>query len=326
MNEIAVVTEETTCPLCGGAERDVVHAVSDAVWNKPGTFTLVRCRGCETGYLSPRPSRASIGFFYRDLYDADGLKVEESLQHGWIAGLLNGRRLADLFRRRRPKEGERHLDVGCGTGALVVRVARVTRATSIGTDLDANALTVAERRGKLLPVETHRGTLSEQGFAPGSFATVSMIHFLEHSYEPNTELKLAYELLERGGAIVVEVPSLRSLARRLYRRYWFPHLAPQHVTLFSRASLRSALERAGFADVRVKDCYAPLVWLSSFVLFWHHTLGGRSRFAKSLPMRLFTLLAGILLVPPFLILDPLIALLVALLRHGDHIRATALKP
>lgn len=295
------------------------------MWNKPGTFALVRCLGCESGYLSPRPTANAIAFYYKDLYDGDGLKVEEALQHGSIAGFLNARRMRDLFRRRRPREGERHLDVGCGTGAFLVRIARVTRATAIGVDVDANALAVAERRGARLPVELKRGFLSEQGFPAGSFATISMIHFLEHSYEPNAELARAHALLEPGGAIVVEVPSYRSLARRLYRRFWFPHLAPQHVTLFSRASLAAALERAGFADVRVRDVFAPLVWLSSFVLAWHHTLGGRSRFAKSIPMRLFTLIAALVILPPFLLLDPLIAMCVALARRGDHIRATAIR-
>lgn len=322
---LAPATEEAACPLCGSDARTRMLALSDAVWGRPGEFALSRCGGCGGAYLSPRPPRDSIGFYYRDLYTGDGLRFEEQLQYSGIAGVLNRRRLADLFRRRRPKPGERHLDVGCGVGALVVRVARTTGATSVGVDFDRNAVATLAIRGEGLPVEAHGGTLAEQAFPAGSFATSSMIHFLEHSYDPKGELARAHALLEPGGAIVVEVPSDDSLARRVYGRFWFPHLAPQHVTLFSKKTLVRALEGAGFRDVRVKDAFAPLVWISSFVLAWHHTLGGKSRWAKNIPMRVFTALFALAFVLPLLLLDVLLALTLPLLARGDHIRATAVK-
>ena len=61
--------------------------------------------------------------------------------------------------------------------------------------------------------------------------------------------------------------SIDSLARKFFRRFWLPYLAPQHITLFSRQSLAAALGEAGFEDVRVHDSYAPLVWTISFMIF-----------------------------------------------------------
>jgi ubiquinone/menaquinone biosynthesis C-methylase UbiE len=322
---VAPSPEEAPCTLCGAERRTRLLAVSDAVWGRPGEFSLSRCEACGSAYLSPRPPRDAIGFYYRDLYRGDGLKFEEQLQYSGIASVLNGRRLADLFRRRRPKPGERHLDVGCGVGALVVRIARATGATAAGVDFDPNAVETLARRGEKLPVEGYEGTLAQQSFAEGSFATCSMIHFLEHSYDPKAELALAHRLLADGGAIVVEVPSDDSLARRVFGRYWFPHLAPQHLTLFSKASLVRSLEGAGFRDVRVKDAFAPLVWISSFVLAWHHTLGGKSRWARNFFARLFTLVFALVFVLPMFVLDVVLALLLPLAGRGDHIRATGVK-
>lgn len=239
--------------------------------------------------------------------------------------MLNRRRLADLFRRRRPTPGERHLDVGCGVGALVVRTAQATGATVAGVDFDPNAVATLARHGAGFLVEAHEGMLAQQSFPGGSFATCSMIHFLEHSFDPRAELRLAHSLLEEGGAIVVEVPSDDSLARRVFGRFWFPHLAPQHLTLFSKKTLVRALEEAGFRDVRVKDAFAPLVWISSFVLAWHHTLGGKSRWAKNVLARLFTLLFALAFVVPMLLADVLLAMVLPLIGRGDHIRATAVK-
>lgn len=320
--------EIAACPLCGAWERTPIHALHDAVWGKPGNFGLVRCDGCRLAFLSPRPPREHIGFYYAELYEGDALKFEEALQHGRIAGFLNRRRMAALFARRRPGPGEQHLDVGCGVGGFLLRIVRATGCTGVGVDFDHKAVDAANRRAQEagLPVQVRRGTLSIQDFAPASFATVSMIHFLEHSYVPAAELAHAFEVLEPGGAIVVEVPGDDSLARRVYGPFWFPHLAPQHVALFSRATLARALSDAGFEDVRVRDVFAPLVWLSSFVLWYHATLGGRSRFAKNIAVRAFTLLFAIVAFVPMLLADLLLAATLPWLGRGDHIRATGAKP
>ena len=322
---VAPTTEDAACPLCGGTQRTPIHRVADAVWNRPGEFGLVRCASCAGAFLSPRPPRESIGFYYRDLYRGEGLELEEKLQHSAIARFLNSRRFADLASRHPLASGERHLDVGCGVGAFLLHVSRVTGATGVGVDFDTHAVASATSRAAGHPVEVHAGTLAEQSFEPASFATVSMIHFLEHSYDPLGELRRAHALLAPGGAIVVEVPSDDSLARRVYGRYWFPHLAPQHLTLFSRRTLAKALADAGFTDVRVKDAFAPLVWTSSFVLAWHHNLGGRSRWAKNFFARLFTLLFAIAFFVPIVIADVVLAALLPFLGRGDHIRATAVR-
>ena len=322
------LTEKAACPLCGAADGEPLHALQDAVWARPGTFTFARCRDCEGGFLSERPPRDGIGFYYKDLYADGGLEVEVALQYGSIARFLNRLRLGALFRRRKPAPGERHLDVGCGTGAILLHLARLTGATAVGVDLDANAVAIAAERAAKegLPVEMRRGTLADQAFPAGHFATVSMIHFLEHSYDPAAELALAFAALEPGGAIVIEVPSFGSLARRVYRRWWFPHLAPQHLVTFSRRSLAKTLTAAGFTGVRVRDSFAPFIWIASFVLFWHNTLGGRSRHAKSIPVRLLTLLTTVVVVPPFLVVDLLLSVVLPWLGLGDHTRATAMKP
>jgi ubiquinone/menaquinone biosynthesis C-methylase UbiE len=313
------------CPLCGGPKATRQYDVHDAIWGKPGVFGFVRCDGCGLGYLSPRPPRASIGFYYKDLYEGKGLEFEEKLQGGGIAAFLNRYRLADLQSRRPLARGDRHLDVGCGVGGFIVRAAGWTDATFVGVDFDPLAVDSARRRGAGLAIEVFGGTLADQEFAPGSFATASMIHFLEHSYDPLAELALTHRLLAPGGAIVVEVPSFTSLARRLCHTWWLPHLAPQHVTLFSRATLTRALEKSGFRDVRVHDSWAPFVWISCVVLWWHEHLGGRSRWAKNILARLFTLIVMIVLLLPMLAADQILALFLPRLGLGEHIRATAMR-
>src|SRR6185503_9225312 len=64
------------------------------------------------------------------------------------------------------------------------------------------------------------------------------------------------ELAERarpGGHVVVEVPNLDSVARAASGGKWV-HLRPlEHLTQFTPATLRSALERAGLEPVLVRS-------------------------------------------------------------------------
>lgn len=320
-------TEQAACALCGSSESTWLYPLRDAVWRKPGSFGLRRCNGCGLCYLSPRPRQADIGFYYDELYEGEGLEFEEALQHGRIAGWINGARMTALRKRLVQVPSPRHLDVGCGVGGLCLQiVAKGVAAHATGVDFDPSAIESARARGADEPVEFHAGTLSEQHFDDGAFTSASMIHFLEHSYEPTTELREVHRVLEPGGSLVVEVPSATALGRKVYGNYWFPHLAPQHIVLFSRDTLRRALEEAGFENVEVKDCYAPLVWFSSFVLFYHHTLGGASKLAKSIPVRLFTVLFTLVAIIPMLLTDIALAILLPRIGKGDHIRATAAKP
>ena len=284
---------------------------------------------CGLAYLSPRPKRESIGFYYQDLYSkGDGIEVENHFQHSWIARILNRLRWADLAKRRVPETGERHLDVGCGVGAFLIRAARNSGATAVGVDFDRAACESARDHGRKagLPLEIHQGMLADQAFAPGEFATVSMIHFLEHTFDPCAELGIAHRLLASGGAIVVEVPSFRSIARGVFGPFWLPYLAPQHLVLFSQKTLRASLEKAGFTDVRVHDSWAPLIWTISFMLWYHRYLGGKSRFAKNPLVILLSIILMFTWMPLLFVFDLILSLPLALAGRGEHIRATAVRP
>jgi hypothetical protein len=58
------------CPLCGCAERTMLHRdLTDRVFFcAPGGWHLYRCRGCEGAYLDPRPTSESIARAYSSYY------------------------------------------------------------------------------------------------------------------------------------------------------------------------------------------------------------------------------------------------------------------
>lgn len=316
--------ERPACPLCGGADAQPACApLRDLLQRKPGEFGLVRCVSCSLLFLSPRPTRETIGFYYEGVYETP---AAERMQTGILAGLGNRRRLAALLARRAPGRGERHLDVGCGYGDFALRLARRTGARVLAIDFGAAQIESVRRRAEAegLPVETRQGTLLAEALPARAFHGASMLHYLEHTYDPIAELRHVREALSDGAAIVVEVPSARALGLAITGPYWAAHIAPQHLVLWSHDTLRRALETAGFRDVRIRDGWIPFLLPLSFAQWWHWNLGGASRVPAGLS-HLLSLAAFLLLVVPLLAGELLAGPLLARAGRGEVLRATAIR-
>ena len=65
------------CPVCGAAERSLLwDGLTDRVFGAaPGTWKLMRCAGCASGYLDPRPTLDSIGRAYAVYYTHGGAEA-----------------------------------------------------------------------------------------------------------------------------------------------------------------------------------------------------------------------------------------------------------
>jgi len=290
---------------------------------------MARCRACSHGFLARRPCRENIGFYYDGLYDEGGLRLEERLQRSLLARALNWRRLRAL-RARMGRQTGRHLDVGCGVSALLRQIAEQGRKV-VGLDFDGAACDSQRAFCAGLPVSLWQGTFDEArdddgqsvDFNTQRFASASLIHYLEHTFSPVEDLRRVFDLLGAGGAVVVEVPTLESGNRRLYRSFWLPYLPPQHISLFSRGSLRRALKEAGFVGVRIRGASAPLVGFSSFLIWWTWTYGRKSR----VPRWFASMLLPLALAFGTLVLLGDLASFWWLAKsgHAEHLRATAVK-
>jgi len=291
---------------------------------------MARCRRCSHGFLARRPAKENIGFYYSGLYDEGGLRLEERLQRSPLARWLNWRRLRALGTRLRRQSG-RHLDVGCGVSSLLRELAG-QGLDVVGLDFDSAACDSQRAFCAGLRVELWRGTLDdardERGesvdFAHQKFASASLVHYLEHTFSPVEDLEKVFALLEKGGALVVEVPALESLQRRFYRSFWLPYLPPQHLSLFSRRSLRRALKEAGFVGVRVRGASAPFVGFSSFLIWWTWNFGRKSRVPPHFQPLLWPF-AGVLGLAA-LLADGSLFWWLGKGRRADHLRATGVKP
>jgi 2-polyprenyl-3-methyl-5-hydroxy-6-metoxy-1,4-benzoquinol methylase len=154
---------------------------------------------------------------------------------------------------------QRVLDVGCSSGYLAKPLSERGN-TIVGIELDPEAAREAEafcERVLVGDVET-----MELPLEPGSFDVVLLGDVIEHLRDPVRALARLRPLLRPGGRLVLSTPNVANWAIRLsllagrWRYTERGILDRSHTHLFTRATLREALEEAGYTVDRI-DFSAP---------------------------------------------------------------------
>ncbi|WP_369829862.1 class I SAM-dependent methyltransferase [Mycobacterium sp. ACS4054] len=131
----------------------------------------------------------------------------------------------------------RVLDVGCGGGALLDRLARAGFTNLFGNDpfIEADGKTA-------LGVPLAKRDLDEM---TGEFDVILFNHSLEHVPDLTATLKAAHERLAPTGFCLVRVPTTSSEVWDTYRANWMNIDAPKHICIPSRKGMAVAADRAG---------------------------------------------------------------------------------
>lgn len=273
------------CPLCGSAERQVLHdAIEDDSFRcAPGRWTLWRCRHCAIAYLDPRPSPASIHRAYESYYTHDdnpelpgALNWKGRLRLRLVNGYMNRRfgstlspasRFGPIFCALLPRYREeadrdaRHLpnlrtaprrllDIGCGRGDFLNSAARLGWDV-MGLEPDHHAATKARARG----IEVICGGIDQLAGQHDLFNAITVNHVIEHVHDAPGLLSASFRLLKPGGSVWISTPNIDSVGHAVFGRHWRGLEAPRHLLLFNRDALVGALRRAGFVDIH--DCRIP---------------------------------------------------------------------
>ena len=156
--------------------------------------------------------------------------LEES--HFWFAGKrLLLRTLLELSGGARG----RMLDVGCGTGGVLLSLAR--DAVVVGIDREELALRFCRDKGLRAVV---RGSAAALPFADGSFDACTSFDVLEHVDDEQLLLSELRRVLRPGGRALISVPAFQAL--------WSQHDEMlEHRRRYRRGELLAQVRQAGFA-------------------------------------------------------------------------------
>jgi SAM-dependent methyltransferase len=131
------------------------------------------------------------------------------------------------------------IDVGCGSGRILARVAR-QGDLAVAAERDLNLLCAARDHG-LIPVSADFD--APLPVADGTVNAALMIDAIEHTWQPRQVIDELYRVLRPGGLLVVFTPPYDSvrwiLAERFHRL--ITRRPADHVSPFTRESLDWAI-------------------------------------------------------------------------------------
>jgi SAM-dependent methyltransferase len=184
-------------------------------------------------------------------------KIAARAEQIWNWDSPAGRRRADrraafFVEHAGLRAGVRAIELGCGTGLFVERVAR-SGATVVGLELSPNLLGQAMARvGSLPNVALARGDAHRLAHPDGSVDAVYGSSILHHLHL-DLALREAHRVLKPGGRIVFTEPNILNpqvaFMFLVGPRYYFG-LSKDEMA-FSRSRARRTLEEIGYVDVEV---------------------------------------------------------------------------
>jgi SAM-dependent methyltransferase len=145
------------------------------------------------------------------------------------------------------------LDLGCGMGFGVLALKKAGIRDVIGIDIDKSQIASARKKG--LNVELVEDSASYLDANKARFGLILLQDVLEHNPVENQLplLRSAYEALQPGGRLIVQVPNANSLLASRWRYIDFTHF-----NSFTEHSLRFLMLNAGFHQVKILPTGQPI--------------------------------------------------------------------
>lgn len=268
--ESPALVQVANCSVCGATRASPRFEIEEF------ESVLVICSGCGLGRLEPLPSEEALKDLYPAEYYGEGAGQKFHPLVEWLVRLVGARQAG--FLSRGFGSGSRVLDLGCGRGVMLTRLADQGFEVH-GADISEEATRGVDPRAEIRIAPN----LAAAGYPDDFFDLVIVWHVLEHLRDPASTLKEIRRILRPGGRLIVAVPNFSSLQARLSGRNWFHLDLPRHLYHFPLKGLERLLVSAGF---EVLDCHHfslrqnPFGWIQS-------ALNGLSFFPRN---ALYTLL------------------------------------
>lgn len=254
------------CPVSNEPGYIFISKTIDAFFNTKGIWQYKRNPRTGHLWLDPRPDLENISDLYTDYYthEKNSINNESSWQKA-ISLILSNKlgyekpakitftskiisilptvkdaALMDVLRIPATTNGA-ILDIGCGSGALLLKLRKAGWET-IGIEPDPNAAAhLTDDLGF-----TVFSNIDDIKSSMKKFDLITLNHVLEHLPDPINTLQIISTFLAPNGRIVITTPNVESLASKIFKSYWRGLEPPRHFNLFSTISLTESLQISGF--------------------------------------------------------------------------------
>ncbi len=235
------------CLVCQSTKFRQLYTSPDRMFDLPGSFTYKQCISCGLAFLDPQPDEKTLQKHYPTkhyfAYDKEGKggvigRIREYLVKHIYQPTLLSRVLKSLlnttFATPVYREGGKILDVGCGTGDMLI-LFKELGWEAYGIDIDKKAIQLAKSGGlKYLWVGTYKDV---DEYPDNYFDCIRLYHVIEHINDPSLCLKILYKKLKPQGELFLCTPNFKSPIQKVFGTYSFALDTPRHLYIFTPQSL-----------------------------------------------------------------------------------------
>ena len=226
---------DVACPVCGADATDP--------YSEENGFLLLRCRGCDLLYVTPRPDPDTTAAAHQyGLHEGDAtLAVTGRYRPDRVEPYL--RILRDVHGSSLPPTFRRWLDLGCGHGEFLTALRRFAGddVSLLGLEPNATKAHGCTTRG----LDVRSVTLGE---VDGSFSAISLLNVFSHLQDPTGFIAECVARLEPGGEFLLETGDTADLAAADHPR---PLFLPDHLLFANERIVRRVLTEVGLQVVSV---------------------------------------------------------------------------
>ncbi|MFO0972305.1 MAG: class I SAM-dependent methyltransferase [Phycisphaerae bacterium] len=226
------------CPLCDADDPAPLFLGHDHQFGFAGEFPVVRCRACGLVYNAPRLAPAALDAYFPADYAAHAPDY--------------GRNRRATPRSRDPWDavapfGQRRLlDLGCGAGAYLERMARAGW-TALGIDPVAAAVDACRARG----LNARRGAIPGVDLADQRFELITLLGALGALPEPRATLATLRRHVTSDGLLILNAFNSAGWFARLAGPLWIGYDLPRQCCHYSPTTLAALLDRTGWRVERL---------------------------------------------------------------------------
>jgi len=280
--------DKDTCKICGNKTDNRTYTAREMMFGLRDEFDYLECNACKCLQIREIPEHIEK-YYPQDYYsyaskgedfyiqNAPGKKAKRAVKKLLLDSYLTdngflGKILWNKFHGYYPwikknmiSSKTRILDIGCGSGELLLRMYEDGFRHLTGVDPY-----IKEDIHYKCGITIHKRTLDEM---QGKFDLIMLHHAFEHMDEPAEVLKKINRLLDPGGMVLIRIPVANSYAWEKYGVNWVQLDAPRHFFLHTDKSMEILARETGFE-------LTDVVYDS-----WELQFYGSEKYLRDIPLR-----------------------------------------
>jgi SAM-dependent methyltransferase len=268
------------CRICGNNKDNVEYLLNEMMFGYRDEFKYIKCASC--GCLQIKEFPVDLKKYYPSNYysfnNNDSIlkkylirkRNQCSFGHKSIIGNLLLKRFGHSHLYNWLKEAglnfdDKILEVGCGEGNLLKKIADLGFNNLIGVDPFISADHIYMNKAKVL--KKYLENLDDV-----EFDFIMLHHSLEHMEHQVETLTKLNQLLKRGKFLLIRIPVVDTVAWEEYNTNWVQLDAPRHFYLHSVKSMEWLAKKTGFKT-------AKIIFDSNSFQFW-----GSEQYKRNIPL------------------------------------------